>query len=224
VKVIRAICAALEISLPFAPRWRGPDLSRMLDREHAALVDQTVALLQSEHWETLVEYTFSVFGERGSVDVIGWREDFAALLIVEVKSAIVDQQNLFSSTDRRRQLVPPLLARERGWRAQHVGLLLVMPDRTANRDALARHAASFKTAFPARAREIRRWLREPASTIAGALFVRNMAPPHAKCGTGGPHRVRRPGSKAEPSELSVASGPTAASRGRESHRTGSART
>jgi hypothetical protein len=164
----------------------------MLDREHATLVDQTVALLKSEGWATLVEY-FSVFGERGSVDVIGWREDFAALLIAEVKSAIVDQQDLFSSTDRRRRLVPPLLARERGWRALHVGLLLVMPDRTANRDALARHAASFETAFPARSRQIRQWLRKPESTMAGAMFVRNMARPHAKCGTGGPHRIRRLG-------------------------------
>lgn len=205
VKVVGVVCVALEMSLPFSPRWRGPDLGRMLDREHATLVDQTVARLKSEGWPTLVEYTFSVFGERGSVDVIGWRDDFAARLIAEVKSAIVDQQDLFSSTDRRRRLVPPLLAHERGWRALHVGLLLVMPDRTANRDALARHAASFEAAFPARSRQIRRWLREPGSTIAGALFVRNMPAPHAKCGSGGPHRVRRPRPTVERAQLSVRS-------------------
>jgi transcriptional regulator with XRE-family HTH domain len=55
LKTIRAVCAALEISLPLAPRWQGSDLARLLDREHAALVDQTVALLKAEGWETLLE-------------------------------------------------------------------------------------------------------------------------------------------------------------------------
>ncbi|MBA3779721.1 MAG: helix-turn-helix transcriptional regulator [Chloroflexi bacterium] len=39
VETIRGIAAALEIAVPFAPRWHGADLARLLDQDHAALVE-----------------------------------------------------------------------------------------------------------------------------------------------------------------------------------------
>lgn len=71
VWVVRAICAALDIRLPFSPSWRGADLAKLTDSVHAALVEFSVRALRTHGWERIVEYTFNHFGERGSVDVVG---------------------------------------------------------------------------------------------------------------------------------------------------------
>src|SRR5450756_2586135 len=62
VRTVRGIASALEIRMPFEPRWRGGELPRLVDACHAALVDQVVARLVSSGWEVAVEYTLSQFG------------------------------------------------------------------------------------------------------------------------------------------------------------------
>src|SRR2546423_12433966 len=44
---IRRVARVLEIRLPFAPRWRGGELDRLLDETHAAIVSYAVALLRA---------------------------------------------------------------------------------------------------------------------------------------------------------------------------------
>jgi transcriptional regulator with XRE-family HTH domain len=103
---IRRVCSALEIGTPLAPRWRGVELPRLLDARHAALVEEVVARLSALGWETVLEYTFQHFGERGSVDVLAWRPEARALLVVEVKTDLDDLQEMLSAIDRKARLVP----------------------------------------------------------------------------------------------------------------------
>jgi transcriptional regulator with XRE-family HTH domain len=110
LRTLRAVCAALEIRLALDLSWRGAELPRLLDSRHALLVERVVAILAAAGWEVVVEYTFSVFGERGSVDVLAWRPSERALLIVEVKTELSDLQNLLSVLDRKARLVPGLVA------------------------------------------------------------------------------------------------------------------
>ena len=117
LSTVRRISAALEISLPFEPRWRGGESTRLLDAEHAHLVGRCAAALHGHGWSVELEYTFSVYGERGAVDLVAWHPRERALLIVEVKSTIVDLQDLVSTLDRKVRLVPKLLLAQRGWRA-----------------------------------------------------------------------------------------------------------
>jgi len=131
-----------------------------------------VSELRTLGWEVLLEYTFNHYGERGSVDVIGWHALSGALLIVEVKSRLTDLQALLASLGRKLRIVPDLLARERGWKAVSVGRLVVLPGWTANRTVVERHRAIFDASFPGRAADVRRWLRDPRGpTLAAVWFV-----------------------------------------------------
>lgn len=167
----RRIASSLEIRLPFAPQWRGGDGVRLLDRDHATLVNRLVAILAASGWETVVEYTFSEYGERGSVDVIGWHAPTRSLLITEVKPRLLDTQDTLAKLGRKRRIVPRLLVRERGWHAARVGVALILGDLTANRAAVARHSATFGSALPHRGRAVRSWLQRPGVALAGAWFL-----------------------------------------------------
>jgi hypothetical protein len=106
------------------------------------------------------------------------------LVVVEVKTSIVDVQDLVATLDRKARIVPTLLAKERGWRARAVARVVVVRDGTTERDTVRRHAATFDAAFPARTREVTRWLAQPEGVISGLWFVRFTTP------GGGPRGAR----------------------------------
>jgi transcriptional regulator with XRE-family HTH domain len=195
VASVRRICAALEIQLPFAPRWRGGDGARLLDSDHAVLVNFVAGELRSAGWGVLAEYTFNVYGERGSVDVIGWHAATHCLLLVEVKSRMVDTQDTLATLDRKSRLLPRLLVGDRGWHAMAVGVVLVMPGSTANRSAVDRHGSTFTAALPTRAPEIRRWIRRPEGPLRGIWFVSPTTLGSGTAATLSRRRVRRPRSR-----------------------------
>lgn len=171
VRSLRRIGAALEVQLPFGPRWRGGDAVRLLDAGHSAIVEHVVRRLRSLGWETIVEYTFNHFGERGSVDVLAWHDGHRALLIVEVKTRILDVQGTLAVLDRKVRIVPALVGTERGWSPRAIGTVIVMPGITATRAVVARHAATFDAAHPARSLAVRSWIRQPVGRLAGIWFV-----------------------------------------------------
>lgn len=194
---IRRVCSALEIGVPLAPRWRGVELPRLLDARHASLVEEVVARLSARGWETVLEYTFQHFGERGSVDVLAWRPDAHALLVVEVKTDLDDLQEMLSAIDRKARLVPRLVAAERNWVAIAWGAILVMPEGSTSRWQVSRHPAVFAAAFPARNNEIRRWIEAPtaAGPMRGVWFLQPRARAtrmEAASKSGGSRRVRVP--------------------------------
>jgi transcriptional regulator with XRE-family HTH domain len=173
VRTARRIAAALEVSLAFEPRWRGGEAARLLDADHAAMVNRVVGLLSATGWQTAVEYTFNHFGERGSMDVVGWHAASRSLLLVEVKSRLLDTQATLATLDRKVRVVPMLLARERSWAATSLGVVLAMPGSTANRSAVDLHADTFASAFPDRAVEVRSWVRRPQGRLAAVWFLSN---------------------------------------------------
>jgi hypothetical protein len=79
------VAAVLQADLSAELRWRGPKLARLLDRRQAALQNLIVSELLARGWQVLVEESFNVFGERGSVDVVAWLPGAGALLIIEIK-------------------------------------------------------------------------------------------------------------------------------------------
>ena len=188
---LRQVASVLEVHLPLEPRWRGGNSARLLDGAHARLVELAVRSLRAAGWAVTVEYTFNHYGERGSVDVIGWHQTTGTLVIIEVKSRLLDVQDLFSTLDRKTRVVPPLLARERGWRATAVGRLVVLPGTSGQRKAVARHEAVFAATLPARSPEVTRWLRHPRGALAGLWFVSDTTGGRSKQEMAGVQRVRR---------------------------------
>ena len=80
------VAQAAGASLDLALRWKGEGLDRLLDEDHARLVELVVLKLQALGWEVAVEVSFSRFGERGSIDVLAFHPIRRALLVSEVKS------------------------------------------------------------------------------------------------------------------------------------------
>jgi transcriptional regulator with XRE-family HTH domain len=192
---LRAIGRALEVRMAIDPRWRGGQLSRVLDEEHAALANAVAAILRRRGWQILVEYTFNHFGDRGSVDLIGWHPRHLSLVLVEVKSRITDVQDLHAAMARKRRIVPTLLARERGWRPRGVGQLLVVGEASAQRRLVARHGEIFGASFPQRGREARSWLAHPVGPVSAVWFLSLGNPVTGKRLAGRPQRIRRPSSR-----------------------------
>jgi transcriptional regulator with XRE-family HTH domain len=179
---LRRVGAVLGIDLPFAPRWRGPELDRLLDAGHAAIVEIVVGELRDRGWTVMVEWSFNRYGERGSVDVLAWHPDRSALVVVEVKTRVVDLQGLLGTLDRKVRIAAELLPKERGWRPAAIARIVVLPDTSTSRDAVDRHRATFDAALPGRTIAVRRWLRIPANDLRAVWFLRSTS------GAGGPAR------------------------------------
>jgi transcriptional regulator with XRE-family HTH domain len=100
----RRIFGALDARWEPVVTWRGGELDRLLDEDHARLVGAVDRRLASLGWEIAVEVTYSEYGERGSIDVLGARRDRLAMVVVEVKSDLT----VIDATVRRRGAdVPP---------------------------------------------------------------------------------------------------------------------
>jgi len=187
--VVTGLDARLALELP----WRGAGLARVLDEGHARLVETSVRLLSVLGWEVITEYTFNHYGERGSVDIVAWHPLARILLVVEVKTQLADLQDTLARLHAKVRVVPPLLARERGWKPVAVARLLVIADRTAQRDIVARHRAIFDGAFPLRGRAVRRWLAEPIGAMSGVVFFRDSRAENTARRLGGDGRVEATG-------------------------------
>lgn len=172
---IRAVAGVLAVRVELDARWHGPALARLLDSRHAALQDAVVRTLTAASWAAVPEATFSIFGERGSIDVLGWHADRRVALIIEVKTEVVDLQDLLSTLDRKRRLAPAV-CRERGWQPDAVGVWVVVRESRANRTRVAAVDGLVAVAFPHRVTSLRRWLRDPVGPLAALTFFSDMRP------------------------------------------------
>ncbi len=171
VGTLRAISRALGMPSMVTLGWRSPEIDRIRDRLHAAMVEEVVSLLGPLGWDTKPEHSFSHYGERGSVDVLAWHAASDALLVVEAKTRLWDIQDLLSTMDRKRRLLPGLVAREFGWKARWVGAVLVLPELSTHRHVVGRHSATFGAALPDRQLAVRAWLDEPTRDLRGIWFL-----------------------------------------------------
>lgn len=188
---VRRIGAALGATIDVGVRWHGEGLDRLLDAAHAGLVEEIVQRLQHLGWETIVEASYAIRGERGSVDVLALHRPTATVLVIEVKSVVPDSQATIHSTDRKVRLAPEI-ARERVWPCSLVGRVLVVGESTTARRRVELLDATYRSAFPARGPKVSSWLRAPSGSLSGLLFL----PFATRGGTTnrvtGRQRVRRP--------------------------------
>ncbi len=128
-------------------------------------------MLVASGWLFDPEYTFNFYGERGAVDGLAWHAERRALLIGEIKTRLWDLQATLSVLDRKRRVVPALLAGERGWRATSLGVVLFMPEKSTHRHLIKRHSATFACALPDRQVRVRQWIADPAADLCGIYFL-----------------------------------------------------
>ena len=199
------VAATLDIRLDIVPRWRGGELDRLLNAGHSAMHELVARRLAAvPGWKLVPEASFSIYGERGVIDVLAWHGARRMLLVIELKTAIVDVQDLLASMDRRRRLAARI-GKEHGWATDRatVSAWLVIADTRTNRARLAAHSAVLRAAFPADGRAVRGWLADPQSRLAALSFLQVVHPRNAKSGHGGPERVRRDDDAAKGLQLST---------------------
>jgi transcriptional regulator with XRE-family HTH domain len=190
-ETVRRVFAALDARWEPTVSWRGGDLDRLLDETHARLVGEISRRLRDAGWDVAVEATYSEFGERGSVDVLGARRDLLSMVVVEVKSELTAIEATLRKLDEKVRIVRESLGHERfGFRPRFVGCLLVLPSTDTARRRVDRSSDLLDIAFPDRGGRLRAWLRSPAGDAAGILFVANTNRGGTTCAVGGPKRVR----------------------------------
>ena len=192
IRVLRAIATALDIRVDLVARWRGSELDRLLDAKHAALQNAVTRWLeQLGGWLVVPEVSFSISGERGSIDLLAWHAATRTLLVIEIKTAIVDLQDLLATFDRKARLAPRI-ARERGWQPAVVARWLVIADGSTNRRRVAAHSATLRAALPADGAAVRRWLVSPAGGLSALSFLSTATVGGTKQDFVSRQRVRRP--------------------------------
>lgn len=166
--IVRALSARLDLHVS----WQGEGLDRLLDADHASLVDAVAAELRALGWDVVVESTFNIRGERGSIDVLGFHPSSGTVVVIEVKSVVPDLQATMLVLDRKTRLARDI-ARRYGWTARGVGRVLVVADGRTTRRRVAAHEATFTSAFPERTVAVRRWLRspDPGRPFSGLWFL-----------------------------------------------------
>ncbi len=168
---LRGVATALDARVVVDVHWRGGALPRLLDERHATMQSTLAGRLAAlPGWQFALEASFSVYGERGSVDLFGWHAQRAALVVVELKSEIADLQDLLATLDRKRRLAPTI-ARDGGWHGRVVGTWVVVEESHANRRRVADLKNLLRYAFPADGRAMKRWLADPREPIAALSFL-----------------------------------------------------
>lgn len=166
--VTNAVGADVDVLL----RWNGTDLDRLLNAGHSAMHELVVGILTAAGWEVVPERSFSIWGERGIVDLLAWHAPSRTLLVVELKTEIVDVQRLIGTVDRYRRLAPAIV-RDLRWEPAAVATWVAVAESPTNRRRVREHAAVLRAAFPADGRAVAGWLRHPTGALRALSFLSN---------------------------------------------------
>ena len=174
VRALRRCANALEIRFESKLDWRGGELDALQSRGHSLMQEQIAERLGGLGWALVPEASFSYYGERGVVDLLAFHPARSMLLVVEVKTAIVDVPELLGTLDRKRRLAVRV-ARDKGWRPTATSCWLAIADGRTNRRRVAAHYELLRAALPDDGRGLRAWLRDPQRSAAFLGFL-----PHAR--------------------------------------------
>jgi transcriptional regulator with XRE-family HTH domain len=166
---IRRIVGVLEIEVSLVARWRGGELERLQARRHSALAEAVIARLSAFGWEVRPEVSFSIFGERGVIDVLAWHPATQTLLVIELKTEIVNVGELLGALDRKARLAPRISA-DLAWRPATLALALIVADSSTNRRHVRAHARTLRAMLPADGRRLRGWLAKPTDEVRALAF------------------------------------------------------
>jgi transcriptional regulator with XRE-family HTH domain len=172
LKTIRRATGALGVRVTLDLRWQGADLDRLIGARHSAMHEALAELF--DQLPGLVhppEVSFSVYGERGVIDILAWHAASRSLLVIEIKTELADLQETIGTLDRKVRLAAGV-ARERGWNPATVSAWLVVADGSTNRRRVEAHRSMLRAALPMGGPELRSWLRQPKGTVRALTFLR----------------------------------------------------
>lgn len=171
VRTVDRVLKALDAEADVVVRWRGGQLDRLLDEGHAVLGGIAARRLEEAGWLIRAEVTYAGHRDGGSIDLLAFHPGRAALVVVEVKTELLSAKSTLRKHDEKVRLGRRIADDRFGWHATTVSRLLVLPETSSSRRAIARHAALFAAAYPASGWDLRRWLDDPSAGVGAVLFV-----------------------------------------------------
>jgi transcriptional regulator with XRE-family HTH domain len=170
LRAVRGIAAALDVRVEMLARWRGGELDRLLSRRHSALGESFAGFLLGQlGWVVDPEVSFSLYGERGMVDLLAWHAATSHVVVIELKTEFVDINEMLGTLDRKRRLARSIAA-ARGWRPVLVSVWLIIEDSHTNRRHAAEHRTLLRAALPLDGRHLRPFLARPVEATLGMAF------------------------------------------------------
>ncbi len=204
VRTIRRALVPLDIPLEWDGGWRRPELARLRDADHSSLADGSARWLQGNKWLVRPEISYNRYGDRGRIDLLAYHPIARVLLVIEVKTAIVDVQELLGTLHVKFR-VARFAAGELGWQPLSVVPCLLVAEASTARRRIHEHETLFAR-YSLRGHEAMCWLRQPSGQPEGILLFRQ--PPDSNSSGVkriGRHRIRL--RRAESSVSRVASQP-----------------
>jgi transcriptional regulator with XRE-family HTH domain len=187
IATIRSILGVFGLSLEVSVRGLGADEDRILDRRHAELLGACAAWLKGLGWQTRAEVSYSEYGERGSIDLLAWRDIDAMILVIEIKTELASIESTLRKLDEKARLGPTIASRL-GWRPATVSRLLVLPNDRTQRRRVDAHVSVLGDAYPTRGRAAKAWCRTPSGPISGLIYLTE--PGVRRVGSAGGRRQR----------------------------------
>ncbi len=169
VRGIRRIGSAMELRLGWDAGYRGPELARLRDADHARLAEWVTQRLERFGWTVVPEASFNHYGDRGRIDLLAFHPATGKLVVVEVKTVIAEIQDLLGSLNTKERIAP-MVARSLGWRAVRAIPFLVVADGTTNRRRLAAHTRLFAR-YALRGKGAAAWIRQPGGNASGLVLL-----------------------------------------------------
>lgn len=203
LSTVRQLLLALEARLEVDIRWRGGEVDRVADARHAALVAAVARVAAAAGWTVQQELTYSVYGERGSVDLVGLDRARRAVVAFEVKTELTSWEETQRRFDAKVRLLPAVLYERLGWRPTSVSQVIVFQESMTNRRRVALLGRAVRDAYPAGGREVRRWMVAPVGSISGVWFLSLSRGRTGSERGRGSHRIRRAGRPSPAPVLSV---------------------
>jgi HTH-type transcriptional regulator / antitoxin HipB len=164
---IRSVAAALDIRVDLVARWRAGDLDRLLNSKHSQLHELVARWFAKElpAWVLAPEVSYAIYSERGVIDIVAWHPGRRAILVIELKTDVVDVNQLIGKVGEKARLIRQIV-RDRGWDPLTVSSWVIVATGRTNRARLAAHRSVLRAAFPADGRTIRAWLNDPVGPVA----------------------------------------------------------
>jgi transcriptional regulator with XRE-family HTH domain len=192
VGALRAIAAAVGMWIDLAPNWRGANLERLINGAHAALQEAVLRFLNGiDGWVALPEVSFSIGRERGVIDVLAWHAATRTLLIIELKTLLVDPADLAMTMGRRQRLALEI-ASTQGWAPVHIATWVIFTDTRTNRRQVTEHRDLLQVLVGLDGRTVKSWLRAPTGPMAALSFWDEPMAMIRQRISGKPHRSARP--------------------------------
>jgi len=172
---LRAVAKVLDVRIDMVARWRGGDLDRLLNARHSNLHELVARMFTGlPDWVTRPEVSFAIYGERGVIDIFAWHPRRRMLIVIELKTDIVDVNDLVGSVDRKRRHAVEV-AMDLGWIQKGdpppgVSTWIIVSDSSTNRRRVGAHQSMLRAAFPSDGRSIHGWLSRPIEPIRALSF------------------------------------------------------